>query len=521
MKDNPLFLHRNPHGVYRYRRPIVQADQWFWLGSTGTPRKEWSCTLDTKDRRVAIGRMPDAADQYEAERLAQHTRNGSTPRVEAVQLTSREQEEQNATAATIAASEASYEARSEYRTLARQRFRLSTAELTPQEAAWRDLAKEHKHDLAVLQEAVAGQKASNDALAVRMGKAPASMGARSIEALIEAYEAAKSPGWSGSSRKAIVPVFRLLRDVFAGRALGSITRADARVVMGLLQRLPTQIGKRKELRGLTVEQAIATGAELGLPTILPKTINDGYLLHISSMWNWAKKEEWVASNPFMGLSVHDPVDDADRRDPFTADQLTTLFSQAPWDRPWLAGGDKPGAYWVPLLCLFQGLRNAEAAGLRVEDMGDDDNVAVLHVRGYDGRSLKNGDARGTLPLHSELVRLGFLAFVAERRTAGEALLFPEGIANARGQVAAKLGERFSAHVKRLGLVGRKLGTHSFRHCFEDRLRAAELAERTALALARRREPGSSRVYGFGVSGRQKALAMAKIQYPGLDLSHLY
>ena len=521
MKDEPVFLQKNPHGVYYYRRPVVLPDQVFWLGSTGKPKAVWSCSLLTKDRRTAIGRMPDAADRYEVERHAQQSRNGCIRRVEAVQLTSREREEQNATAATIAASEASYEARSEYRTLARQRFRLSTAELTPQEAAWRDLAREPQQDLATLQEVVANQQATNDALAVHMGKAPALTGGHSIEGLIEAYEAAKSPGWSGSSRKAVVPVFRLLRDVFAGRSLARITRADARAVMTLLQGLPTQIGKRKELTGLSIEQAIATGAELGLPTIRPKTINDGYLLHIASMWNWAKKEEWVASNPFTGLSVHDPVDDADRRDPFTADQLATLFSQAPWDSPWSAGDDKPGAYWVPLLCLFQGLRNAEAAGLRVEDMGEDDNVPVLHVRGYDGRSLKNGDARGTLPLHSELVRSGFLAFVAERREAGETLLFPEGIANARGQVAAKLGERFSAHVKRLGFVGRKLGTHSFRHCFEDRLRAAELAERTALALARRREAGSSRVYGFGVSGRQKALAMEKIQYPGLDLSHLY
>ena len=116
---------------------------------------------------------------------------------------------------------------------------------------------------------------------------------------------------------------------------------------------------------------------------------------------------------------------------------------------------------------------------------------------------------------------GLLEHATHRRDAGEALLFPEGYANSRGQVAAKLGERFSTFVKGLGFSGRKLGTHSFRHCFEDRLRAAELAERTALALARRAEPGSGRIYGDGLSVRQEAEAVAKIVYPGLDLSHLY
>ena len=92
--------------------------------------------------------------------------------------------------------------------------------------------------------------------------------------------------------------------------------------------------------------------------------------------------------------------------------------------------------------------------------------------------------------------------------------------NSRGQVGAKLGERFSAKVKRLGLEGRKLGMHSFRHNFEDRLREAELPDRTAMALARRREAGSRGGYGDGLSLRAKADAISKIEYPSLDLSHL-
>ena len=54
-----------------------------------------------------------------------------------------------------------------------------------------------------------------------------------------------------------------------------------------------------------------------------------------------------------------------------------------------------------------------------------------------------------------------------------------------------------------------------------RIRAAELPERTALALARRTETASSKVYGNGLSARQKAEAIARITYPGLDLSHLH
>ena len=348
--------------------------------------------------------------------------------------------------------------------------------------------------------------------------APAS---RLVEALLDAYEADKAPGWSGSTKKAVKPVFRLMRDVFPGRAADSITRAEAREVVKLLQGLPVNMGRLKALEGLTVAEAVKKARKLGLPAIKPKTINDGYLLHIASLFNWARKEQWVSANPFEGLSVHDPVDDQDRRDPFTIPQLQTLFTSGPWQEPWREGQGRAGDYWVPLLCLFHGLRNGEAAGLRVEDVSEDEGFHVIRLQPYGTRKLKTKGSRGTLALHPELVRLGFLRYVEARRKLGEQLLFPEGAVNSRGQVGAKLGERFSKLVRQLGLEGRKLGMHSFRHCFEDRLREAELPERTALALARRGEPGSGKVYGDGLSARLKAEAVAKVAYPGLDLSHLH
>ena len=343
---------------------------------------------------------------------------------------------------------------------------------------------------------------------------------RTLEELLKAYETDKSPRWSGSTKKGVAPVFRLLRDVFPSRGVKSITREDARAVVKLLEGLPVNLGRRKELAGLTVPQAVEKGRALGLPTIQPKTINDGYLLHIASVFNWARKEQWVTSNPFEGLSVHDTVSDAERRSAFSSDQLSTVFQSGLWRTPWAPDRRKAGDYWVPLLCLFHGLRNGEAAGLRVEDIGTDDGRPVMHLREYGERKLKTAGSRATLPIHPQLLQLGFLKYVEARRDGEEFLLFPEGTVNDRGQVGAKLGERFSAYVKSLELVGTKLGMHSFRHSFEDALRRAELAERTSSALSRRIEPGSGKAYGDGMSTRQKAEALEKVTYPGLDLSHL-
>lgn len=503
-----MYLHRSPHKVYYYRRPVSKADQAFWRGPNGGVKREWNLSLETHDRATAIERMPEAARAYAAERDRQLAAALDRAAIAAsmplpVTMLAQDDPDYIEGAAALDRDEG-------------ERLEWEAAH-DPVQAAKRDELAALRDDRVnrELWRAVKAEEAETRRAVEQTERG------RTVSQLIEAYEADKAPGWSGSSKKAVVPVFRLLRDVFSDRPLSTVTREDARAVVALLQGLPTQLGKRKELEGLSMVKAVEKGRVLGLPTIQPKTINDGYLLHIASMWNWAVKEQWITSSPFKGLAVHDPVADEDRRDPFKLPQLCTLFSSAPWDAPWTAGKVTAGTYWVPLLCLFHGFRNAEAAGLRVVDVEEEEGVALIRIKAYGGRALKNASSRGTIPVHPELVRLGFLDFVGQRRAANAALLFDEGVANSRGQVAAKLAERFSKHVRSLGLKGQKLGTHSFRHNFEDRIREAELVERTALAIARRSEKGSGKVYGSGLSARVKAAAIAKIVYPGLNLSHLY
>ena len=351
-------------------------------------------------------------------------------------------------------------------------------------------------------------------------EAPTDSSPRSVSSVLAAYEQDKEAGWSTSSKKNFAPVARLLRDVFSDRDIATITRNEAKNVRTLLQSLPVALGRQKALKELTIPDAVKKGRELGLPVIAAKTINAIYLTTITAVFNWAIAEQLTSSNPFKGLSVVDPVAARDRRDRFEVPQLNLIFKSGPWASPWADDGRRSGAFWVPLLCLFHGLRLAEAAGLRVEDVGQEAGVSVLHIRPYEGRTLKTADARAMLPIHPELQRLGFVAFVDAQREAGAVLLFPDGVATKGREVGANLGARFSRHVRRLELKGTKLGMHSFRHNFEDALREAQLPIRTSLALARRTESGSSNVYGGGLSTKLKAEALAKVSYPGLDLSHL-
>ncbi|PTD25185.1 hypothetical protein CV103_06375 [Sphingomonas fennica] len=347
---------------------------------------------------------------------------------------------------------------------------------------------------------------------------------RTIADLITTYRADKEAGWSPSTRTSYEPIWRLLKETLGEtRPVPSLTRDDGRTLFETVKGLPRGLGKIVALRGLTVPQAVEKGRELGLPTLAPKSINDIYMGFLKSIFGWAVAEQWLSTNPVEGLRVKDDVADAEKRDPFTVAQLVSLFADTPWSPRDETPRGKPLHFWGPLLGLFHGMRRGEIAQLDVADVTKIDGYDVILVRGGDTKRLKTVNARRMLPVHPELVRMGFLAFVQRQRKTGKTQLFPGEAANERGQWGDGLSDWFQRRVKALGLTGVKLGMHSLRHNWQDRLREAGL-HGTAIGqeLAGRSKGGDvSSNYGSGFATATLAEAVEKIRYPELDMSHLY
>ncbi|SFP55149.1 site-specific integrase [Sphingomonas rubra] len=351
---------------------------------------------------------------------------------------------------------------------------------------------------------------------------------RTINDLIDAYEREKAPGWSPSTKAAHGPVWRVLRDVLgSSRDVATLTRDDGRRLFETVKALPKGLAKVKELAGLSVPVAVERAARQGMATIGPKTVNGSYMAFLSSMFGWAVKEQWLKANPVAGLTVVDAVDAADKRDPFSVEQLKAIFRGAPWSPRDPAPRGKPLHYWGPLLALFHGMRRGEIAQLRTSDVLMVDGIMVMRVRkdAETGRRTKTMYARRIIPVHPQLERMGFLAFVDEQRRGDHAELFPGSEPNANGQWGDNFSDWFTRLVASHRLTGQRLGLHSFRHNFEDALRAAGLkGSDIGRALAGRARQGgndSGDTYGSGYPATQLADALALVTYPGLDLSHLH
>ena len=144
-----------------------------------------------------------------------------------------------------------------------------------------------------------------------------------------------------------------------------------------------------------------------------------------------------------------------------------------------------------------------------------------------GRRLKTAGSARVVPVHPELVRIGFLRFADEARSKGakSAPLFPLLTPGPKGGFGEAWSKWFGRYIRDLGITNKASVFHSFRHGFKDALRAAEVSEDVNDALTGHSSGAVGRGYGsktmvrrFGL--RALAAAVSKVAYPGLDLSGL-
>lgn len=324
---------------------------------------------------------------------------------------------------------------------------------------------------------------------------PQSPPQQTVSGLEEAFRSARMASLTPASELAYAPVFRLLREVIgADTPLGGLTHDDGQRLFDIIRDIPVNAQKLAALRGRSLPDQIAEAKRLKLPTLAPKTINDRYLAGLGSLFRFARQRGWMSVNPMEGFRAREDVAPADRREPFGAERLKVLFGAVPWTPPDKAS--RPIRYWGPLLALFHGLRLGEVAGLEAAHVETKGEHPLLLIRAGQ-RQLKTASARRDIPIHPELIRLGFLKFVEERQNQAKAgeLLFSGEAAYARQQWGRGLGDWFRRNVRSLGLEGRKLTFHSLRHDFRDALREAEVEGALADYLMGHAQEGMGAQYG--------------------------
>lgn len=320
-----------------------------------------------------------------------------------------------------------------------------------------------------------------------------------------------------------------------------VHRIDKKAVRewkALLMKYPVKATETKTFEGMTIVQIVKHNETVGKPALTPRTVNR-YLSSLGAFCNWLVNNGYLEANPTEGMSL--AKDKKKKVFPFKIEHMNTLFSaplfvgcesdEAP--RFWKKPGDiliRDHRYWVPLIMLYSGARPAEIAQLLVSDVRQEHGHWIMDITETDdededtGKSVKNVGSRRVVPVHSELVRLGFLKYHASMKNAGQARLFPKAERNERGQMIADFSREFNRYLTRLGIKnGRGLSLYSFRHgAFDAMRRAGYREEQFAYLFGHVNGSQVSRGYGVLSSGtlEQRIELVNAIQYPGLSLNHL-
>ena len=278
--------------------------------------------------------------------------------------------------------------------------------------------------------------------------------------------------------------YRLFAEVCGDKPLQDYTRGDADEFRKKIQRLPWDYSKAPAYRNRSVDEILKVAESQAktrdVQPITQRTVKRHFSA-LSGLWGSALSAGTVSQNIFSGFRFGSSKKASEQRDLWEEAELKLLF-QSP-----IYTGCKselrraePGSlvlkdekFWLPVIALFSGMRQEEIAQLHLEDIKETDGIVFFDINDKPPRMLKNANAARQVPLHSQLIRLGFLSYLEGCRKARQTRLFPNlkpgGADNRLGHAYSKFFTRYRRDV---GLYRKGLDFHSFRHTFSTLLHQA-------------------------------------------------
>lgn len=176
-------------------------------------------------------------------------------------------------------------------------------------------------------------------------------------------------------------------------------------------------------------------------------------------------------------------------------------------------------FWAPLIAVHHGLREEEALQLRLDDVLAEKGIDYFDIKiGASWQRLKSKAATRRVPIHQNLIALGFLELVAMRRREGEDRLFPH---LTRGKNRKTLSENFTKDFTRFrranDVYEKRIDFHSFRTQFNvELIKARTDGELRHILMGHEMESVNLEFYGG--DGHDLAYLQEIVQRVNIDVS---
>lgn len=124
---------------------------------------------------------------------------------------------------------------------------------------------------------------------------------------------------------------------------------------------------------------------------------------LKELFTFAKRKNYIIENPFIeyALTLNIPKNRSKERTVLPADKAKLVVEHC------FENLDHPYS-WATLLMAYQGMRNKEVTSLTASQIITDQKTSIVYINILKG---KTNNAKRKIPVHSELLKKGFLHFV--------------------------------------------------------------------------------------------------------------
>ena len=324
----------------------------------------------------------------------------------------------------------------------------------------------------------------------------------------------------GSDNKILEEFVEIVGDFDFSR----VTKKEVSYYIDVQTKLPPNRKKSQKYRDLTIKQVM----ELNLSqkeTQTPQNINKR-LSKLSVFGNWGVRQGLLLTNPFSGMKFL-VKKQPNRRQPFTTDDLKKILKPETYLN-WTINFEHPYTihkvnntlpyYWVFLLGIFSGMRTNEMCQLRLSDLKKVDKVWFMFVEDSENTKVKTESSIRKIPLHPQLIELGFIDYVGNLRKKKKTRVFWE-LREDRDGFASKVSRHYNE--KFFPAIGvwekHKKVLYCTRHTFINKLRSEKVDENVIKTLVGHEKEFTMKHYGGDPFTPARLLEeISKVNYTGIN-----
>jgi len=251
-----------------------------------------------------------------------------------------------------------------------------------------------------------------------------------------------------------------------------IGRNEVRNYRNLLLRQPKS--KQRSIRQMSPTERASYAERENLETVSKATVRRKLRL-LSPMFSFAVESSHIEQNPFSQQTTKLRNNGGlEQKKTFTNEDLSRLFSHEIFTTnppEILLKRFGEAIYWLPVLLYYTGARREEICQLYSQDVRCVDGTWSLDItdRMPDQR-LKTEGSRRTIPIHPDLLQLGFVDYCRQQ----DGLLFP-ALRSKSDDFGNNIGKWYGKFIRSLD-IEIKQPIHGFRHTFKTLCRSAGIAD---------------------------------------------